>query len=166
MKLLLFLLITISSVSCKKEPNYSVVIWDNEELNSEFLQKVDLPEKALISGYLFAYANECSSEKEAIKCAILKQLNIENECDEQHISFLKKWFSEDIMIKIKLLACPNLPLDGVIKNNIKRIEVIRKKDTISILFHVKGFNNSQEKSWDINQTHTYLIQDNKFIPIQ
>jgi len=165
MKLLLFLLITISLISCKKEPNYSVVIWDNVEMNSEFLQKTDIPEKALISGFLLAYANECSSEKETIKCNILKQLNIENECNEQHISFLKKWFSEDIMIKIKLLNCPNLPLNGAIQNNIKKIELKRNSDHITISIHVKGLNNSQEKSWDIEQTNSYIIKNNKFIPI-
>jgi len=166
MKLFTLLVLWFFIISCVEEnSDYSVMIYDGNTIDSVFLQKCNIPEKAIISGYLFAYANECSSEKEVVKCDILNFLSIENECDENHISFLKGWFSEDIMVKIKLLNCPNLPSDGVIQNTIKSIELKRKKDTIKIRMHVTGLNNSQEKTWDINQTHAYLIKNNTFISL-
>ena len=164
MKLFSILILINLLISCQqKEINYSEVILENEIINTEFLQETDASEKALINGYLFAYGNECTSEKSHIKCDILKELSIENECDSDHISKLQKWFSEDLMMKIKLLNCPNLPQKGAIQNTIYKIELKRKNDTITIVFGVKGLNNSQEKSWDIEQSNSYIIKNETFI---
>ncbi len=160
-----FLILFILSSCQEDSENYSVVILENEEINSEFLQTINEPEKALLCVYLFAYGNECLSNSTAAKCNILKELKIENECEEQHKTFLKKWFKKEILMKHKLQNCPNLPSNFAIQNTLEKIVLSRVSDTISITIKVKGINETQEKNWNIEQTNSYLINDSAFIKI-
>ena len=166
MKLIVTLFALISFVSCQQSNiNYTEVILEDTIINSEFLQAINSPEKALLMANLYAYGNECVSSSTSAKCKILKELGVENECDEQHINFLKKWFKKVFLMKHKLQNCPNLPHTFAIQNSFDKIVMRRNSDTISITIRVKGINKSQEKSWDHEQTDTYLIKDETLIKI-
>ena len=106
---------------------------------------MDAPEKALISGYLFAYANECITNSEKNKCKLLARLNIDNECSSNHINFLRGWFKNDNLMQYKLLNCPNLPHNFAVQNSIKKIVLKRASDTLSITLKASGMNTIQEK---------------------
>lgn len=166
MRFSFLILVTLLQISCnQKYKNHTTVVFENNVINSEFLQTINPPEKALLSGYLFAYGNECLSDSTSTKCKILKTLNVKNECDEQHIDFLKKWFSKEVLMSYKLQKCPNLPHTFAIQNTFDKIVMKRNSDTITITIKVKGINESQEKNWNIEQTDSYLIKDENLIKI-
>ena len=151
----IFLLLQIS---CKQHGiNYTQVILENKRINTGFLKTIDEPEKALLSWYLFAYGNECIENSAKVKCEILNILNIDDECSKEHIIFLNEWFTNDFLVRYKLKNCPNLPEGSAIQNTIDKLVLVRKFDTISIEYHIKGLNNIQEKSWNIKRTDSYII---------
>lgn len=153
--------------SCDKEPiNYSVTILDDKIINTSFLKNIDAPEKALLSWYLYAYGNECEDGSTKNKCKILKELNINNECDSEHLTMMLKWFSTDMLAVYKLNKCPNLTSKSAIQNSIDKIVLTRKSNSISISYKIKGLNNSQEKSWNLERTDTFLIKENTLQKVQ
>jgi len=162
-KILFYLLIFIF-FSCQNN-NYEITVVENDNVNKEFLQKANNPEKALISMYLFAYGNECKINTSSVKCKILKSLNIGNECNTKHVEFLKQWFATNRLMLIKLQNCPNLPYNFAIQNQIEEIGIIKQNDTLTILFNVKGVNQSQEKTWDITQKDSYIIMNETLVKI-
>jgi len=163
-----FITIVVLLVSACKHGTYKheYIIANNDVVNKSFVDKLDVPERALLSWYLYAYGNECVENSSKVKCQILKELNIENECDPQHLSMMTQWFSADMLALYKLNKCPNISSKSAIQNSFEKIVLIKSADTLSIEFIVKGMNNSQEKSWNVAQTHSYLINDNTFVIIK
>ncbi len=154
-----FVVFILLLCSCGRQAvNYNVSILEKGAINTAFLQEIGAPEKALLSWYLLAYGNECNAKSSKIKCRILEALKISDECSDKHIRFLKKWFKDDILVNIKLKNCPVLPIDASIQNDYKRIELSRSFDTLRIHYEVWGMNNSQEKSWNVNRTDSFLIK--------
>ncbi len=167
MKMFYFFLISLTFLSCQhKNENYSVVILENGTINSEFLQNINPPEKALISWYLFANGNECDGTSTKIKCKLLKELNIEDECNPDHLNNLLQWFSNDILAKYKLKKCPNIKVDSHIQNKFVSISLERKGDILSINYHIMGLNTVGEKSWNMKKNDSYRIRDNTFIKME
>lgn len=163
MRIYFFFLIGLIFISCQnKNEDYAVVILEDGVINSEFLQTINPPGKALLSWYLFAYGNECDGGSKKIKCKLLKELKIEDECNPDHLNFLLQWFSHDMLAVYKLNSCPNINYDSVIQNKFSQISLERKGDVISIKYHVEGINSVQEKSWNMNKTGSYLIENNTF----
>ncbi len=154
--MLLFLL----QISCKQNARESTtIILENGMVNADFFQTIDEPERALLCWYLFAYGNECIASSEKSKCKLLTLLDVENECSEKHTRFLKLWFADDIYMNNKLQRCPNLPVNAAIQNSFQKIILNRVSDTLTITIKVDGLNESQEKSWNMEQTDSYLIND-------
>ncbi len=149
----------------KKEVKFDVSIINNQHINTEFLSKIDEPEKALISAYLYAYGNECVDTSTNVKSQILKQLKITDECDTTHLNHLSKWFKNDVIMFYKFKNCPALPYNSAIQNQIKQMELYRHNDTLKISILVYGLNNSQEKNWNSHQTETFLIKNREFIKL-
>ena len=162
--ILLFVLFVIGCTTQSK--NYTVTIVDNDLINSEFLNTIKNPEKALISWYLYAYGNECETSSIKNKCKILKALNVSNECDAEHLNNMLQWFSTDMLAVYKLNKCPNLSSNSAIQNSIDKIILTRENNRLLISYKIKGLNNSQEKSWNIERTETYLIIDNTLQKVQ
>ena len=157
--LLLFLLF-----SCQQN-SYKTTIVENNSINKNFLQKANDSEKALISMYLFAFGNECKMDTTLVKCKILQSLNIDNECNTEHIDFLKQWFTSNKYMLNKLQNCPNLPYNFAIQNKIKKLELEKQNDTLTIIINVKGVNESQEKTWNITQIDHYIIKNKSLLKI-
>lgn len=156
-------ILTIFTIcSCTKHETKVSIILENESINTEVIKSLDESEKALLSWYLFAYGNECNNNSLKIKCQILKDMNIENECDPNHLKRLLQWFSNDMLAVYKLNNCPNLPLKSGIQNSFDQIILRRKADSISIEYTIQGLNTLQEKSWNIAQTDSYLIRNKTF----
>ncbi len=167
MKTLYTILLVVLLFSCiDKEDSITQIILDGNKINTSYLNQIQAPEKALLSWYLYAYGNECDNSSTKIKCQLLKELKIDNECDPKYLSNLLQWFSNDMLVVYKLNKCPSLPIKSAIQNTFEYISLIRIKDTLSIKFSVKGLNTLQEKSWNINQTDNYLIKNNTFIKIE
>jgi len=166
MKILYTLLFLVILFSCKdKDDTITQIVLDNNKINTSYLNQIETPEKALLSWYLYAYGNECDNFSAKIKCKLLKELKIDNECDPKHLSNLLQWFSNDMLAVYKLNKCPNLPIKSAIQNTFEHISLIRHNNTLSIKFSIKGINTLQEKSWNIHKTESYLISNNTFTKI-
>lgn len=161
-----FSLLTILFVlqsSCSEKISYEAIILKDNQINTEFFQNIGKHEKALLTWYLFAYGNECKSNSEKIKCELLELLHIEDECSPKQIDFLKNSFELDILMKFKLKKCPVIPFKGAIQNTIKKIAIKRNEDILTILITVKGMNQMQEKTWNIEQNESYRIKNNRLV---
>ena len=161
--LIILLLLFCSCTQNAKE--YTTTILENGKIDTTFIQNISESEKALISLYLFAYGNECTDHSATNKCQLLDLLQIKDECDKQHIDFLNKWFKKDVLMSSKLQNCPNLPINFAIQNSIKKLVLSRVVDTLSLTIEVKGINETQEKTWDTEQTMSYFIKNDTFIKI-
>ena len=161
---IIFILLSLFSCEDVKN-NYHLVIADNDKISTDHIRSLDEPGKALLSWYLYAYGNQCKKASSKIKCQILNEMGIEDECRSQHLNNLLKWFSNDMLVVYKLNKCPNLPIDSAIQNTFEKIELIRNVDTLSIRYSINGLNTIQEKSWNISKTDSYLIFNNTFSKI-
>lgn len=166
MQFVKLMLVILLFVSCNKATKgYTYTILDNEVVDLQTIQQLTTAEKALLGVYLFVYGNECTSSSKSVKCTILKELQINNECNKKYIDSLKSWFKTEGVLYYKLQKCPVLPYKAAIQNQFKKIQLYRNKDTIKITINVVGMNTSQEKNWDITQTNSYIIKNNSFIKI-
>jgi len=161
MKYVALILLFLCSCS-KQEAAITNVVYEKNKINSAYIKNMHGPEKAMLTWYLYAYGNECDKNSSKVKCQILKELNIEDECNDNHLNNLLQWFSNDMLAVYKLNKCPNLTLKSAIQNTFERIVLIRNADTLSIEFSVKGLNTIQEKSWNVNQTDVYIIKNRSF----
>ncbi len=153
-------------IACKKETIvYSHKIIANNTVNIELIKTMQIPEKAMLQGYLFVYGNACTPSSKKIKCKALEVLKIKDECEKKQMDFIKKWFKNDVIKALKMQKCPNLANKASIQNKIKELTITRNADTIKTTIHVIGMNTSQEKNWDITQTEAYLIKNNTFIKL-
>lgn len=152
--------------SCTENRNASIIrVLENEQIMSE-LQKLDEPERALVSWYLFAYGNACKKNSNKTKCRILQGLGVKDECDPEHLNMLLQWFSTDMLAVYKLKKCPNLAAHSAIQNTFDKIILQHKGDTLFIDYNIKGLNNSQEKSWNIEQIDSYFIRNKTLVKIE
>ncbi len=166
MKKTLFILICFFVSCLGSNTKITHVVLENGLINKVYLHQINEPEKALLSWYLYAYGNACDKTSTKPKCKILKELQINDECDGKHLNKLLQWFSNDMMATYKLNKCPNLSVKSAIQNEFKKIVIQRNKDTVSIHFTIKGLNNSQEKSWNITKTEKYLITSRNFVKLK
>lgn len=164
MKQLLFVILLVC-YSCTKQENKTSVILENEKINPEVIKSLDDSERALLSWYLYAYGNACEDNATKNKCKILKELNILDECNPEHLDNLLQWFSKDLLAPYKLKKCPNMPSNSAIQNAFKKIILTKKADALLIEYNIMGMNNSQEKSWNINTIDSYLIKDLTLVKI-
>ena len=166
MKIFNLLLLLILLGSCQeKSENYTVVVLENEKINSEFVETIEEPEKAMISWYLFSFGNGCDNSSSKIKCQLLQELKIKDECNSVHLDNLLQWFSKDMLAVYKLKSCPNIAKESPIQNTFEFISLQKTADTLSITYTVKGINSVQEKSWNTTRTEAYLIRNKTFFKI-
>ena len=165
MKNVLILVLMLLYCSCQKHEDYSHDIYRGNKLNNKYLTSIEQSEKALLLGMLYVYGNNCNENTKRIKCEILEELNIVDECDPNYIDFLKGWFVHDELMKYKFQNCPVMEEDGPIQNEIKKLITRRVKDTIGITIKVIGMNTAQEKNWNIEQKMDYIIRNNSFIKL-
>tara|TARA_R110002073_G_scaffold174557_7_gene331794 strand:+ start:10561 stop:11064 length:504 start_codon:yes stop_codon:yes gene_type:complete len=161
----LMLLVILVCCSCVKQESKASVVLENEKINPEVIKSLDIPERALLSWYLYAYGNACENNSTKFKCQILKELNINNECNTEHLNYMLQWFSKDILAPYKLKKCPNIASNSAIQNAFEKIVLIKKNDTLSIDYIIKGMNNSQEKSWNFDAVDVYFIEKNNLVKL-
>ena len=164
MKQLVFVVLLVCC-SCAKQENKTSVILENEQINTEVIKSLSNSERALLSWYLYAYGNACEENSTKYKCQILKDLNIDDECDSEHLNNLLQWFSKDMLAPYKLKKCPNIASNSAIQNTFNKIILVKEGDTLSIDYNIMGMNNSQEKSWNFDGVDKYLVEKNTLVKI-
>lgn len=131
-------------------------------VNKRFAPMLNKQEKAIVSWYIYAYANECEPEKEMTwKCGLLEALRIDDECSQEHREYIAKHLGDDPIMHSKLQNCPVLPNDGAIQNLLQYMNIERRADTVIFSMRVAGMNNQEEKHWDIEVNDSYLLERKK-----
>ncbi len=167
MKTLGLFLLVLVFFSCQSPAiNYQVTVVDSLGINPLFPTQLDREGIALLEGYLYAYGNECLPNSHKNKCNILIQLGVDNECNTTYLKELTHWFENDPVMLYKLQNCPAIPANFAIDNSIDKLVLSRHQDTLAVDYLIKGQNNAQEKSWNIDRTDLYRIEDNHFIKIK
>lgn len=132
-------------------------------INQSYLQNITLQEKAALAYVAFDIGNECEwgydseGNGRVLWCQIVSALNLDHQCSEKQLSFLRKWFSKDTVAQKKLESCPTLPNTATVQTTLD--EILLKKDeprkTITVQYTVTGINTRASESWHYTQTDVF-----------
>ncbi|SHO64314.1 hypothetical protein A8938_3373 [Algoriphagus zhangzhouensis] len=137
-------------------------------INQSYLHNISEPERAALGYIAFDIGNECqwgydSQGKRALYCQIVTALNLDYQCSDTQLDFLRKWFTKDRVANEKLKSCPTIPNTATIQSTFD--EILIQKDesnkTITVNSKITGINIRESKSWKWSQTDVFeYSQDN------
>ncbi|MFC4636074.1 hypothetical protein ACFO3O_19345 [Dokdonia ponticola] len=128
-------------------------------LNESFIESISNPEKAALAFVATFIGNECSwdgrvnEDRSNLRCKILTALDLGYQCSEQHLGFLRNWFSKDAIALKKLTACGTMPEGATVQTTFDEIFINTDKEakTISVTYEVQGIHMRESKSWNYTQ---------------
>ena len=132
-------------------------------INESFVNSITDQEKAAL-GYVATFiGNECSwdggvnDDRSNLKCKILTALDLGYQCSEQHIGFLKRWFSEDATALEKLAICRTTPEGATVQTTFNEISIVAndEQNTIAVTYEVQGMNMRESSIWRYTQTDNF-----------
>ncbi|MBN3581919.1 hypothetical protein JYB64_05930 [Algoriphagus aestuarii] len=137
-------------------------------INQSYLQNISHPERAALGYIAFDIGNECewgydTEGTRALHCQIVTALNLNYQCSDTQLNFLRKWFSKDRVAIEKLKSCPTIPNTATIQSTFD--EILIQKDesnkTVTVQSKITGINLRESKSWEWTQTDVFeYSQDN------
>lgn len=134
-------------------------------INQDFCKTITDSEKAAL-GYVASFiGNECewdgvpTNDRSNLKCEILTALNLNYQCSEQHLGFLKQWFRNDSTVLKELEACPTTPNTSTIQETFDEIILTTKGDAISAYFKASGIHLREEREWSWSETNHFKVQN-------
>ncbi|UZD22935.1 hypothetical protein PBT90_05820 [Algoriphagus halophytocola] len=128
-------------------------------INQSYLYNISSPERAALGYIAFDIGNECewgydSEGNRALFCQIVTALNLDYQCSDTQLAFLRTWFSKDSIAIDKLKGCPTIPNSATIQSTFD--EILIEKDefnnTITVQSKITGINIRESKSWSWLQT--------------
>ncbi|MDA6070053.1 hypothetical protein NJT12_10530 [Flavobacterium sp. AC] len=154
-----------SSAENDNQDIYIKILWLDQngslQLNTNYIKTLTEPQRAALGYIATDVSNECywDGEKKAdesnLKCKFLSALNLGYQCSEKHVSFLKKWFSEDQKVLARLQYCQKTESSSKIQDRFSEIKMITTKDTIKILYSAIGEDSEKQKIWRWQEESTY-----------
>jgi len=139
-------------------------------INENFCKTISEPEKAAL-GYVATFiGNECSwdedytEKRDNLKCAILTALNLDYQCSDKHLGFLRQWFKIDTAALKELEDCPTTPNTSTIQDTFDEIILTTKGSEITVFYKANGVNMREEQSWNWTETD-YFQFDNDNIKL-
>ncbi|WP_297335027.1 hypothetical protein [Algoriphagus sp.] len=145
-------------------------------INQSYLQNISPPERVALGYIAFDIGNECewgydSAGNRALFCQIVTALNLDYQCSDTQLAFLRKWFSKDTMALDKLKSCPIIPNSATIQSTFD--EILIQKDesnntiTVQSIITEINFRESKSRSWsqtdlfEYGQDHIMLADSKK-----
>lgn len=131
-------------------------------INQSYLHNISPPERAALGYIAFDIGNECewgydSEGNRALFCQIVTALNLDYQCSDTQLAFLRTWFSKDTVAFDKLKSCPTIPNSATIQSTFD--EILIQKDesnnTITVQSKITGINMRESKSWAWSQTDRF-----------
>ena len=136
-------------------------------INEDFCKTISDPERAAL-GYVATFiGNECwwdgkpNNDRSYLKCKILTSLNLEYQCSDKHLGFLRQWFKNDKTVSTELIDCPTTPYTSTIQDTFDEITLTVKGDTISIWFKANGINLREQKYWSWTETDYFKLSSSE-----
>ena len=144
---------------------YIKILWLDQngtlQLNTNYIKTLTDPQRAALGYIASDVSNECywDGDKNAdgsnLKCKFLSALNLGYQCSEKHLSFLKKWFSEDYKVLERLQYCQKTESSAKIQDHFSEVKMITTKDTIKIIYSAIGEDSEKQKTWRWQEESTY-----------
>lgn len=167
MKILLPLLLLISFAhSCSfNSMNYNdvkILWWEETEvvLNLEFISKMNDEERAVLA-LLSTYAGgECMNDEDNnFKCSLTSALNLGNQCSEEHLAFVKKWFLKDYDVYTSLSDCYSVPYTATNQFKFSEIYFSRSYNRIIVNYKIQGVRFEEEYFYNYKIKETFELKD-------
>jgi len=132
-------------------------------INQSYLYNITPPEKAALAFITYDIGNECEwgydseGNGRVLWCKILSALNLNHQCSDTQLKFLRKWFSKDTIALNKLKSCRTMPNTATVQTAFDEILILNNesKKTITVNFKVTGINMRESKSWQWSQTDVF-----------
>ncbi len=135
-------------------------------INQDFCKTITDSEKAAL-GYVATFiGNECwwdgdhSDNRKNLKCKILSALNLGYQCSDQHLGFLRQWFSKDSVVLRQLEDCPTTPYTATNQDTFDEINLTTKGNEIIISYKANGVNLREMDSWSWTETDYFQVDQN------
>lgn len=154
-----------SSTENTSQDIYIKILWLDQngtlQLNTNYIKTLTDPQRAALGYIASDVSNECywDGDKNAdgsnLKCKFLSALNLGYQCSEKHLSFLKKWFSEDHKVLERLQYCQKTESSAKIQDHFSEVKMITTKDTIKIIYSAIGEDSEKQKTWRWQEESTY-----------
>jgi len=143
-------------------------------LNEAYLPLLSDPERAAI-GYVATFiGNECQWDGDAhddwsnLDCTIITALGLGYQCSDQHLGFLRNWFSTDkrVIFELETSNCPIIPYTATRQNTFDEIVLEVTGDLITIVYKANGVNLREQESWEWSETVYFRLAQGSLELIQ
>ncbi|WP_268034834.1 hypothetical protein [Algoriphagus sp. PAP.12] len=131
-------------------------------INQSFLYNISQPERAALGYVAYNIGNECewaedSDGNRILYCQIVSALNLDYQCSDTQLNFLRKWFSKDSVASDNLKSCPTIPNTATIQSTFDEILIEKDefKKTITVKSKIDKVNLRESKSWAWTQTDLF-----------
>ena len=137
-------------------------------LNQDYIKTITDPEKAAL-GYVATFVgNDCwwdgeaNEEKSNLDCKIITTLGLGYQCSNEHLGFLRKWFSKDkqVLSELEKSNCPKTPYTATTQDTFDEIQLTIKNDTIIVFYSVGGVDIRKQTSWKWSQSDYFKVTNN------
>lgn len=138
-------------------------------INEQYCEVIPDQVKAAIAYVATFIGNECWWEGEAkedrsnLKCKILTALDLGCQGSEQHLGFLRKWFSNDKKALEELESVPTTPFTSTIQDTFDKITVTIKGNEIIVWYSAHGFNTRENESWSWTETNHFEFDKSRIV---
>lgn len=135
-------------------------------INQSYLQNISHPERAALGYIAFDIGTECewgydSDGTRVLYCQLVTALDLDYQCSDTQLNFLRKWFSKDSIANDKLKSCPTFPNSATIQSTFD--EILIEKDqsnkTITVQSKITEINIRESNSWSWTQTDRFEYSD-------
>ncbi len=132
-------------------------------INQAYSENISEPEKAALGYIAFDIGNECEwgydaeGNERVLWCQIVSALNLDYQCSNTQLNFLRNWFSKDSLALKKLQSCPSMPNTATVQTTFNEI-LIQTDQTakiITVSYKVSGLNVRESKTWSWSQTDVF-----------
>ncbi len=134
-------------------------------INRDYLSTITEPEKAAI-GYVATFiGNECwwdgkaKNNRSNLDCKIITALGLGYQCSDEHLGFLKNWFSTDKKVLSELSNCPTIPYTATIQNTFDEIKVKTKGNSIIVEYKANAVNLREQKIWKWSESVYFKVSN-------
>lgn len=154
-----------STTAMAAQDIYIKILWLDQngglQLNTNYIKTLTDQQRAALGYIATDVSNECywdgdkKADESNLKCKLLSALNLGYQCSDKHLSFLKKWFSEDHKVLERLQYCQKTESSAKIQDRFSEIKMITDKDTIKIIYSAIGEDSEKQKTWRWQEESTY-----------
>lgn len=159
-----------ASANTINSDNYVKILWlDNKgtlQLNEDYIKTITDQQRAALGYIATDVGGECywdgekKADKSNLKCKLLSALNLGYQCSETHLSFLKKWFKDDLKVLERLQYCNKTDSSQKIQDGFVTLKMMTNQSTIKIIYSAVGSDSTAQQKWSWTEESTYSFTKN------